>query len=173
MVLWDRAHPIAILLDRKMLFAPETGLYFLREQTLFWILFSNNYIMNNAYIFDIDWTLTRAKDYRQSSIKLVPVNEAVKEILLSLRAQWYDILIVSARSNKYRDQVFEWLSHNGIQINGMFLKEEWDKRHASDIKREIYEQQIMGKYDIRWVFEDDPKVMSMYTLYWIQCFEVI
>lgn len=126
-----------------------------------------------TYIFDIDGTLTAPKWYTLSSIKMIPVNESIAQIAKVLHNDWYNVIIISWRSNKYREQIFEWMALNRIQFHRMFLKDECDTRLICDIKREIFENEILWKYNVIAAFENDTDVIRMYSVHWVQCLQVM
>ena len=42
------------------------------------------------------------------------------------------------------------------------MRTEWDFRQDYEIKKEIYENEIKDKYDVKYVFEDRDQVVNMY-----------
>lgn len=47
-----------------------------------------------------------------------------------------------------------------------------DNRPAHEVKREIYDREIRGKYDITFCLDDDPKCVTMYRDLGLVCLDV-
>lgn len=73
------------------------------------------------------------------------------------------ILVVTARSEACREDTATWLDRN--------LYQRWDKLFMTPlgspdpdwiVKKKIFENEIMGKWDVKVVLEDNPTVAAAY-----------
>lgn len=131
--------------------------------------------LQEAYIFDIDWTLAimnGRSPYDFSRVGEDSVNEDVKQMRDNLVSSGYDIIIVSGRDSSCRKETIKWLSDNGIYYNSLHMRQEWDKRSDDIVKRQIAEDSILPFYNIKWVFDDRNKVVKMWRELGLTCFQV-
>jgi len=78
------------------------------------------------------------------------------------------VLFVTGRKEKYRQQTQKWLkkyisltqSYN--KIYDLFMRQDDDNRPDTVVKKDIFDQQIKGKYNINYVLDDRPSVCRMY-----------
>ena len=86
------------------------------------------------------------------------------------------IIFVSGRKDigKCREKTRRWLNLNvmGSRPYYLILREPKDNRPAEVFKKEVYENQIKGKYNIIHVFEDSTKCVKMYRELGLQCSQV-
>lgn len=136
--------------------------------------------LQNAYIIDIDGTLAKMHGrgpYEFDKIGTDVPNEAVVQVVLNL-AQWNNLIIVSGREEKYREVTTDWLNRyiKDIQDNPLwdilFMRPTDDTRNDAIVKQEIYEREIKGKYNIRGVFDDRPRVIRMWRSLGLPVFDV-
>lgn len=52
------------------------------------------------------------------------------------------------------------------------MRREWDFRQDYEIKKEIYENEVKDKYDVKYVFEDRDQVVKMYRELWLTVLQV-
>ena len=58
----------------------------------------------------------------------------------------------------------EWLDKHGLSNRNtqLFMRPAGDTRDDRIVKREIYEREIKGKYNVLWVLDDRNKVVDMW-----------
>lgn len=87
-----------------------------------------------------------------------------------------NIIFVSGRKDVggCREKTRGWLNLNvmGTRPFDLILREPGDNRHGDIFKKEVYETQIKGKYNIIHVFEDSTKCVKMYRELGLQCSQV-
>ncbi|WP_100504056.1 AAA family ATPase [Mycobacteroides abscessus] len=71
-------------------------------------------------------------------------------------------IICSGRSDEFRDVTEQWLADHGITYHMLLMRSAGDVRKDSIVKRELYEQNIKGKYNIRVVLDDRDQVVDMW-----------
>lgn len=128
-----------------------------------------------AIICDIDGTLAHMNGrspYDPTLYHEDTVDEVVREIVNFYEEQGYWILIVSGRFDTYFSETLTWISKNEIKWDGLYMRKEGDKREDSIIKREIYEEQIKDKYDVRFVLDDRNRVVKMWRELGLKCLQV-
>ena len=124
-----------------------------------------NHGMRNAIICDIDGTLAHhtipypaayARDYRDDEVDAV-----VSDIL---GVQWgnADVLLVTGRGQRM-EQTEEWLATHRIHYDRLFCRPADDpKTDDAAVKKALYMQEIHGKWRVRFVIDDRPRVVRMW-----------
>jgi predicted kinase len=107
-----------------------------------------------------------------SDIVCRPVAEALRGFF----SLGYEIIFVSGRENKFREQTEEFLKRAsedfGFSYDKLFMRSEGDFRKDTIIKDEIYSREILGKYNVLAVFDDRKSVVEMWRskgLYVFDC----
>lgn len=71
-------------------------------------------------------------------------------------------IIFSGRDGSCRQETMEWLFNNGVVYDYLFMREAGDMRKDSIVKREIYDREILGKYNVLFVLDDRDQVVDMW-----------
>ena len=66
----------------------------------------------------------------------------------------------------------DWLKKNGIEYDKLLMRVTDDVRKDSIIKKEIYENNIKGKYNVSLVLDDRNQVVEMWRDLGLTCFQV-
>lgn len=76
----------------------------------------------------------------------------------------HQLIFVSGREDKYIEQTYKWIIYKAnLQYDfSLFMRKTGDNRDDTIVKREIYENEIKGKYNVSFVFDDRPKVVRMW-----------
>jgi predicted kinase len=125
----------------------------------------------NAIICDLDGTLAilnGRNPYDASTCVKDGVNEVVRDIILQ-QVNDCHIIFVTGREDKYRGQTRIFLL-KAFTIKGkyekfsnfIYMRKTGDNRKDYIIKKEIYEEHIKGKYNIKLVLDDRPQVIKMW-----------
>ena len=124
-----------------------------------------------AIICDLDGTLALlGRDpYDATDAHLDTLNSPVAKVLSLYNGK---IVLVSGRESKYRPQTEKWLDTHGIRYDALFMRKTGDYRKDFVIKKEIYEQEIKGKYEIEFVLDDRDQVVKMWREIGLTCFQV-
>lgn len=121
-----------------------------------------------ALIVDIDGTLAFNNGRDFFDWGRVGEDAVNKELvyLLNTLVQNNRIIVVSGRDSCCRQETVNWLDCAGVPFfdSDLFMRPAGDMRPDEVVKKEIYEQNIKGKYDIWGVFDDRPRVIKMWKL---------
>lgn len=82
------------------------------------------------------------------------------------------IIIVSGRTDKCKDQTIKWLQDNYIPFDQIYMRKTNDYRPDSIIKTEIYNEFIKGKYFVDFVLDDRDSVVKTWRGLGLLCLQV-
>ena len=128
----------------------------------------------NAVLIDLDGTLasiTHRDPFDASDAANDPVNEHVK-LMMSLLSEKSEIIILSGRNDKYSAATFSFLVNNNVQYDQIFMRPDGDFRKDSVLKREFFDNHIVGKYNVVAVFDDRPQVVRLWKSLSLPVFNV-
>jgi len=133
-----------------------------------------------AWIFDVDGTLAdvdpilhwivnqdRTTDdfkrnfekFHSESVNCTPHKEVV-DMLLNM-SQNFDILVVTARQEKWRALTSYWLAINKIPHTALFMRQDKDFRKDYDVKKDILEH-INVYWDVKHAVDDNPNIIWLW-----------
>jgi hypothetical protein len=121
-----------------------------------------------AVLVDIDGTV--AEKGKRNPFEWSRVGEdtpklSVIHVVKSLKASGYEIIFFSGRDSVCRQLSIDWLKlHFNWQDADfqLFMRAENDGRKDSIVKKELFEQHIVGKYYIDLVIDDRNQVVEMW-----------
>ena len=119
----------------------------------------------SCIICDIDGTLAEKGDrspYDYSKVHLDTVIDTVADMVDENFRRGITVFILSGRKDSCREQTEMWLRRNYVSYNGLYMRKAGDKREDSIIKKEIYEEHIKGKYNVKYVIDDRLRVLRMW-----------
>ncbi|MGI8647233.1 MAG: 5'-hydroxyl kinase [Acidimicrobiales bacterium] len=128
-----------------------------------------------ALIVDLDGTLALIGDrspYDWSRVGEDEMNWPIFYVMTALRdAMTAEVIFVSGRSEECRPQTEQWLSDklalgypyiDKETFPPLFMRPAGDNRKDAIIKREIFDQHIRNKYDVKYVIDDRNQVVAMW-----------
>lgn len=126
-----------------------------------------------AVIVDVDGTLALCRGIRNPYdgtrvLEDVPFKHIVDlvNLLCFEPGPQYELIIMSGREDKYRGDTMTWImSSAGLPVGAgspFFMRATGDSRADTVVKQELYEQNVQGRYDVRYVIDDRPGVCSMW-----------
>jgi hypothetical protein len=139
----------------------------------------------NCFLWDLDGTICNVNHRRQyvatkprnwdawnkGLMNDVP-NPAVKIVYQALRQQYeHDMIIVSGRSDDYKEQTIKWLTDNEIFYDEIYMRKYKDHRDDSIVKGEIADE-IEKTHNILGVFDDRERVVKHWQSRGIWVFDV-
>jgi hypothetical protein len=145
----------------------------------------SNVEQRNCFVWDLDGTICNVRHRRQyvathprnwdawnkGLMNDVP-NPAVKIVYQALRQQYeYDMIIVSGRSDDYKEQTIQWLTDNEIFYDEIYMRKYKDHRDDAVVKGEIADE-ILKTHRILGVFDDRQRVVNMWIERGIWVFDV-
>ncbi len=139
--------------------------------------------MKRAILCDIDGTLClfdrSKKNPYDRDFENDTANEAVINLLYRIDdcnfngiGEWTDIIFVSGRNDKFREVTRKWLDDRGFKIYPLFMRKDGDFRKDSIFKKELYDNEIKGKYNIEFVLDDRNQVVEMWRQQGLTCLQV-
>jgi len=127
----------------------------------------------NAIICDLDGTLahmTGRGPFEWSRVGEDRIDKAIQKIVFDLERT--KILFLSGRDGVCQEATAKWLTDHGINNENLFMRPQGDTRPDEIVKREIYDREIQGKYNILFVLDDRSKVVRMWRGLGLKCLQV-
>lgn len=133
-----------------------------------------------AWIFDVDGTLVNVdtvlhhilnkdrsaesfkKDFdafHKASISCDP-NKEVVDMLWEVCNE-LDIIVVTARKEKYRALTARWLKNNEIPHDALFMRKDDDHREDYEVKKDILKN-IQEYWEVRHAVDDHPGIIKLW-----------
>ena len=131
--------------------------------------------LEDAIVFDVDGTLAhmrRRGPFDWMRVDEDDCDEIIREILLDHKAAGKKIIILTGRDGTALDKTKEWLNFYEIPYDNIFIRPAGDYRKDSVIKKEIYENELKGKFNIVCVYDDRQQVTDMWRSIGIKCCQV-
>tara|TARA_B100001964_G_scaffold227931_1_gene278463 strand:- start:9 stop:461 length:453 start_codon:yes stop_codon:yes gene_type:complete len=145
--------------------------------------------MKKAIICDLDGTLALKHDgrswYDASTSDLDNPNKPVLALLRFVQeANWHglnteqdcQIIFLSGRQEKDREPTEKFLEKHRLNRYPLFMRTTDDFRNDTIIKKELYEENIKGNYEILFVLDDRNSekcpVVDMWRELGLACFQV-
>lgn len=71
------------------------------------------------------------------------------------------VLIVTARSQKWRNHTAMWLALNDVPSDAMFMRKNGDNRKDVLVKRDMLDS-ISKRFDVVMAVDDNPNVLALW-----------
>ena len=126
----------------------------------------------NCIIVDIDGTLAHMTgrspyDYSQVHTDIVDENVAsivwryyARDVMTDIPDTY--VVIVSGRDGVCKPETEDWLKANNIPYDEFYMRTAGDNRDDRIVKREIYEEFIKPRFNVRFVLDDRDRVVKMW-----------
>jgi hypothetical protein len=145
----------------------------------------SNVELKKCFVFDLDGTICDVRHRRQyvatkprnwdawnAGLVNDTPNVAVQKVFQALRNdQEVDLIIVSGRSDDYKEQTIKWLTDNEIFYDEIYMRKYKDHRDDAVVKNEIADE-IEKTHKILGVFDDRQRVVNMWIERGIWVFDV-
>lgn len=131
--------------------------------------------LKDAVCFDIDGTLAlmgKRSPYDWDKVDDDDLNEIVAEQIKFHKSLGRSIIIISGRDGSCKKLTEDWLSFYGVEYDEIFMKKSDDFRKDNVVKKELYNKNIKGKYNVLCVYDDRNQVVKMWYDEGIFCFNV-
>jgi len=134
----------------------------------------------DAIIVDVDGTLAlkgKRSPFDWKSVYDDKPNTPVVDMVTHYTALGYKIIVMSGRDDVCRVDTDRWLRKQGIKpemllMRGTFDGQLKDNRKDCIVKKELFETNVAGKYNIEFVLDDRQQVVDMWRSLGLQCFQV-
>lgn len=134
-----------------------------------------------AILCDLDGTLAIIGDrspYDASKCDIVDhPNWPVINAVLAMYAQGYNVVFMSGRDSKYREQTIRFIE-KWVKVDDKPIKYELHMRALNDcrkdsiVKEELFNEHVRGKYNVEFVLDDRDSVCSKWREMGLTCFQV-
>ena len=140
----------------------------------------------SSVIFDIDGTITnldhrlkfidgsQPKDWDLFTATMSDdsINVPVVQVLLAMRAQGFDILLVTGRREQFSTVTMDWMDMRHIPYAALFMRKEGDDREVSLVKRDLLVDVHDAGWDPKTVFEAGAACVDMWRAEGLTCLQV-
>jgi hypothetical protein len=120
----------------------------------------------NCIIIDIDGTLSikgKRSPYDYTKVGQDLLNDDIADIVrMYNKDENIKVFIFSGRDECCRLDTEEWLKNNNITYNHLVMRGNNDFRKDFIVKREMYDEYISGKYNVKFVIDDRNQVVDMW-----------
>ncbi len=126
----------------------------------------------SAIICDLDGTLCLFGDKNpyDRDFENDELNPVVDSILKSFVHE--NVIFVSGRSDKHRAVTQSWLERHKFGGLPLFMRKDGDVRKDVIIKQEIFDAEIRGKYNVKFVLDDREVVVNYWRSLGLTCLQV-
>lgn len=128
-----------------------------------------------AIIVDIDGTVAQRTGRSPYDYSLVSTDIPKPEVVEVVRSLWmagHKIIFVSGRKAVCKEDTYNWLIKYCPPFISMYMRKDKDNRPDTEIKKEIYEEHIKGKYQIICAIDDRQRIVDMWREEGLVCMQV-
>lgn len=128
----------------------------------------------DAIICDLDGTLALFGDnnpYERDFLQ-DKCNQVVRGILLTSAIPGTEVILVSGRKDSFREQTEKWIHREWGHYYKLFMRKSDDVRKDYFVKKEIYNEHIKGKYNVKFVLDDRDQVVAFWRSEGLTCLQV-
>lgn len=161
-----------VILDFYKRYYPETyDKYFTDDR----IMDTTHYdSLLDVVLCDLDGTLAIHCGRSPFDYSKIPTDKCdirLKRLLKSLNCE---VIFLSGRegTEECRKNTRKWLDDNGFATNKLFMRKEKDFRPDNIIKKELFEENIKGRYNLLAIFDDRDQVVEMWRELGLLCCQV-
>ena len=139
---------------------------------------------HKAIIIDLDGTLCDI-EHRVHHVKSKPkdwdaFNQALDqdrpyywciELMAAMKSHGYKIYFVTGRGENYRKMTVDWLGHHKILFDELHMRKDQDFREDSEVKEEIYINEIEKNSQVLFVVDDRKSVVERWRKLGLTCLQ--
>lgn len=132
----------------------------------------------SAFLWDIDGTLALKGDrdiYDGSKVFLDRTNPdvvALKSALREFHGEDVAHIIMSGRSDEFRQETLDWLDRNHIEYDAVYMRASDDKRPDWQVKLDLFNEHVRNKYWVEGVFDDRNQVVRLWRELGLTCYQI-
>lgn len=135
--------------------------------------------MKSAIIVDVDGTLALRGDrspYDLTKVRQDFVNRPVARVVALYKNAGHDVIIMSGREEKSREDTAWWLCVNGVPFDMLLMRPEVEKGQNQppdqDVKLALYREHVEDRFEVVAVFDDRLRVVRMWHSLGLPLFRV-
>ncbi|QOP66551.1 polynucleotide kinase [Mycobacterium phage MiniMac] len=137
--------------------------------------------LETAIIVDIDGTLaqmTGRSPYDYSQVHTDVVDDHIRFLVNAMFRKGVTVLIVSGRDDECREATEKWLNDNGILYDELHMRptgavdNHGNKLPDYLVKSTLFDENIRGKYNVRFVLDDRNQVVDLWRSLGLKCLQV-
>lgn len=128
-----------------------------------------------AVIVDIDGTLAKMQGrspYDWDCVFQDRVNEPVANHVRKLFDDGVVVILLSGRDGAAREETERWLRFHEIPYDELFMRAEGDTTRDDQVKYELFNENVRGKYRVEYVLDDRDQVVRMWRDLGLSCWQV-
>ena len=121
--------------------------------------------LEEAIVVDVDGTLAHICDRNPYDASLAmgdSLDDAVSNIVNMAYGHGYKVIVLTGRHSGHLQVTTEWLEAKGVNYDQIFCRDEGDDRADYIVKKELFDQNIRDKYNVKYVIDDRPSVCRMW-----------
>jgi len=174
----ERPNPVGEAVIREMY---ERYLHKVKVTKARYKLVEEDKNLPKAIICDLDGTLALIGDrspYDSGKCEGDAVNVPILKILGKFSQDpEYTIIFMSGRESQFKNQTVAWLTARlgecgFVRFNYLMMRETGDNRKDSIVKKELYEQNVKGVYNVEFILDDRDQVVNMWRSLGLTCLQV-
>ena len=139
---------------------------------------------HKAIIVDLDGTLCDV-EHRVHHVKAKPknwdaFNQAMDqdqpyfwciELIAAMKARGYKIYFVTGRGEGYQKMTSDWLALHSVDYDELYMRKNQDFREDSEVKEEIYVNEIERNSQVLFVVDDRKSVVERWRKLGLVCLQ--
>jgi predicted kinase len=127
-------------------------------------------------MFDMDGTLAHMNGKRSPfDWKRTDVDDPDRTVVNTFKDHMtlgHRIFVLSGRSEEGREPTEQWLDFYGLKYEKLLMRKADDFRPDNQVKEEIYNHYIKGKYNVRVIYDDRQQVVDMWRSLGLKVYQV-
>lgn len=135
-----------------------------------------NPALPDIVMFDIDGTLAHMNGKRGPfDWKRTDVDDPDRTVMNTFKDHMtlgHRIFVLSGRSDEGREPTEQWLDFYGLKYEKLLMRKKDDFRPDNQVKEEIYNHYIKGKYNVKVIYDDRQQVVDMWRSLGLKVYQV-
>ena len=130
-----------------------------------------------AIICDVDGTLAlfagKRSPYDHAKCEDDDLNVPVRKVIETFyRFMQYQIIYLSGREDKWRQQTNAWFRKQGLPPGPLHMRLTGDSRNDAVVKYELFNDHVRNRYNVMFVLDDRDRVVKMWREIGLTCLQV-